>query len=547
MDVREKTLGTAEHVVGIRTCIEGDEVRGRDPPGFAEVNAGHVGGVRGAVIDKPLDGRARRDERVDFGGKGLAAPVSGTVDEPDRPARSAFHGDMQHREHRRHTDPGADQHQRAVAGRGLEGSRRPPRHDRVAHSDLIVEEARGDPPVLPLDADTVMPGRWAAGQRIAAPHRARLSGHSQCDRQMHARLERRQRPAVPRGEMKRGDGVAFGDLVDHRHSQRLDAVLAPAQRQGTWTLHHAIDRDADHAPRLRIVAAGRAPVDPRPPGDMQKAAGLEGHEQQPDPGVADEIADRVEEIVAGVVGDLQGAVRRDLHETRLAAAMGGIEAARRAAAVGPDARADEERIRRRDPSLVGWLQPVEVPGGRGLAGVDPAPFARVDVLRAIAEALVDIDDIARPLGAQEPVQAVAAAAGQRDAEHADLVAGGEGGRQRVRPVEAGCQPQLARVRRGGKAFRAFDDRDPGLAGLVAARDDEKRQRRKEGLVLLGHPVADEAGGRGRDVTDAGPALRFQFAGVECVERHGAAPGVCSGLCAGRPAGVRRAPATGPCR
>ena len=79
MDVREKTLGTAEHVVGIRTCIEADEVRGRDPPGPVEVNARRVRGLRGAVMDKPLDGRARCDERVDFRRKGVAAPVSGAV------------------------------------------------------------------------------------------------------------------------------------------------------------------------------------------------------------------------------------------------------------------------------------------------------------------------------------------------------------------------------------------------------------------------------------------------------------------------------------
>ena len=89
------------------------------------------------------------------------------------------------------------------------------------------------------------------------------------------------------------------------------------------------------------------------------------------------------------------------------------------------------------------------------------------------------------------------------------------------------------------------DISPGLASLVVqsqvfftialsmrATGEKVQPVQWFAVALAASGVADEAGGRGRNVTDAGPALRFQFAGVEGGERHGAAPAVCSGSCPG---------------
>jgi len=63
------------------------------------------------------------------------------------------------------------------------------------------------------------------------------------------------------------------------------------------------------------------PRDARPPRQLQGRAGVPVHEQQPDAGIHRDVAEGLEHVVAGVIGEPQPSVAVHTHEARLAAAV----------------------------------------------------------------------------------------------------------------------------------------------------------------------------------------------------------------------------------
>lgn len=179
------------------------------------------------------------------------------------------------------------------------------------------------------------------------------------------------------------------------------------------------------------------------PGQVHHVARCKVDEQQPRHRVGVQVAQGVEEQVAGKVGDGQH-VALHAHEAAVAAAMGDVH---RAFAVDVHIAGDEERVGVADHCARGVIQAVAALGhAPGLAG-DPIDRAQLDVFGAIAEGLNHIDR--KPLGIQRAnptIQAIAAARVEVDAEQADGGPWLQGGARRV--AAAGQAVDLQGVRVG---------------------------------------------------------------------------------------------------
>ena len=127
--------------------------------------------------------------------------------------------------------------------------------------------------------------------------------------------------------------------------------FAPAKGQHPFQLHNPLDVDDDEPLRAGMSGdRGRIPVDARAAGNLHQPACFEVDEQEPYPGIENKIADRVEVIVARVVGNDDARVAQHLDEAGCPAAM------RRVHAV-PGPRFVRIRVAARDEQRVGGGYP----------------------------------------------------------------------------------------------------------------------------------------------------------------------------------------------
>ena len=228
---------------------------------------------------------------------------------------------------------------------------------------------------------------------------------------------------------------------------------------------------------------------------MQQVAGREIGEHQADARLQRDVAERVEELVAGEVGPGQRApVVADVHEARSSAAMRDVAAAARSVERGM--RGDEERVgaaherggRGTQARLASGI------GGRRWRRRSRQHFAALDVLGAVAEALRDMQDEAALVDRHDaPVGAVAAARRQLDAEQAERRAGLQRIGQRVVARRQRVDAQAGGVRRADEAGAGpGEHRGPRLPRAIGGSEQDERQQRKELAMLLGHRRAHDA-------------------------------------------------------
>src|SRR5262249_3991727 len=186
------------------------------------------------------------------------------------------------------------------------------------------------------------------------------------------------------------------------------------------------------------------------------------------------------------------------HEARLAAAMGNVDVVPAAAGAG-DRRtgSNEERVRApHQARRIGGQDRVlraQRPGrgdGRGLRY--PSMRSRLDILRAVAEALMNADREAQLIGRNDdPVHTVAAARLELDAEQSDRRAGHDVGGERIAMAGPDIDAQRPRVWRGDEAWMPHENRGPGPALRIEAADHEERQLAEQLAMLIGHEVAND--------------------------------------------------------
>ena len=128
-----------------------------------------------------------------------------------------------------------------------------------------------------------------------------------------------------------------------------------------------------------------------PAGQHQKIAAFEVRKGQAGPGIHQEVPERVEVGIAGVVGHGQ-AVARDLDEARRPAAVRNVDAFDGRPILGLDVAGDEEGVGAGDDVARRVIQAGEPFGERSRAPVSriaaEGNVASLNVLRAVAEGLV---------------------------------------------------------------------------------------------------------------------------------------------------------------
>jgi hypothetical protein len=152
---------------------------------------------------------------------------------------------------------------------------------------------------------------------------------------------------------------------------------------------------------------------------LQQIAGLEIDEHQPGPRVEQDIAQGVEEQIAGKVRDGQRSVFVHAHETRLAAAMRGIDLP---LAVTHHIGGDIKRIGRRHQAPHQRVRDGQLTRRNSLR-IDKMVLAQIDVARAVAVGLAHGN--LQPWGkltAHEAVHAITSPSVQFDPQHADGIA-----------------------------------------------------------------------------------------------------------------------------
>jgi hypothetical protein len=155
--------------------------------------------------------------------------------------------------------------------------------------------------------------------------------------------------------------------------------------------------------------------------------------------------------------------------------------------------------------------------------------ARLDVFRAVAKALVDMDHETLLIAARDvAVEPVAPPRMRFYAQQPDGHAGREARSQRVVRQRLGADYQPLRIGRRDEARRARQNRGPRLAlGVQGARKQE-RQLHEELAMLVGHVIANHARpGFGQPRARAGAFLPRELAFMEGGRRsdggHAASP------------------------
>ena len=184
----------------------------------------------------------------------------------------------------------------------------------------------------------------------------------------------------------------------------------------------------------------------------------------------------------------------------------------------------EERVRPSDQRGGRGIQPRRFPRAAGEAQAGRArkmPFARLDVLRTVAEGLPHrhLETPAVP-GRHQAIDTVTPARLKLDAEQAQRLARPQSRRQGIIGVRHGRHAQHSGVGRPGEARLAFQRAGPGVARRIHRAGQQQRQLRVEVAVLIGHVVAQHLGADLRHARGHAHVLLQQaLAGVPGRSRH----------------------------
>lgn len=204
---------------------------------------------------------------------------------------------------------------------------------------------------------------------------------------------------------------------------------------------------------------------------VQQVAIVEIDEQEAAARILEQVAEGIEQAVAGIVGQPQAAIRAEPEKARRPAPMGDVDAA--SERVGMLA-GDEQRIAARDQRQPAWIESFALQRGTCDPG-DGLMAARLDVLGTVSEGLLDADRETLSVPRQDPsIHAVAAAGRPFQAEDAEAGASLEIGRQRIVRLRQVVDAQAGRFRRTGEAGGAPEHRGAGVAVGVEAAHQQQR-------------------------------------------------------------------------
>ena len=303
---------------------------------------------------------------------------------------------------------------------------------------------------------------------------------------------------------------------------RRPVAERPAQRQRVAQPPARLDPKAPGAlcalEGLQLVAAphhfGRA-------GEREQVARLEVDEQHSGAWVDLQVAQRHEEEVAGEVGHEEAALVLHAHEAGTAAAVRHISTALRLPFGRRGVGGHEQRVGTGDDGLrlgVEVFESLDGPWTLVMGLSHPRQLAALDVLRAVAEGLVDVDPEAGLAQRQHmPVHAIAPTRVQLDAQQAQRRTGAQAFGQRVARYRPGGDLEVAGVGRPHEAGRSGQHRRPRPPRPIDRADQHQGQLAVELPVLLGHEPADDLlPALAHALGDTQPLVHGLLAGVERV-------------------------------
>src|ERR1700730_488694 len=269
----------------------------------------------------------------------------------------------------------------------------------------------------------------------------------------------------------------------------------PAKRALSGYLHDLVDLDLDRPLRARELGEVLAiPENTRPPGELERCPRVEVHEEEPDPRVRRDIAERLEHIVPGIVGKAQPPIVHAAHEARLAAAMGRIGCG---FTVSP-----------RDEECVGALNGEPVGRGEchapqpGTSPLVPGLVLRrssLNVFWTVAEDFLDSDiDGTRALADRAAIEPDPASPLRIKHEDAERRVSGKTTAEGIGVRQGGGQAQLWVVRRSDEAESSRHRRRPNASLVIQTRQDRDALSHKERF--------DAGWNRSRDAQSQAPGL-----------------------------------------
>lgn len=194
------------------------------------------------------------------------------------------------------------------------------------------------------------------------------------------------------------------------------------------------------------------PEDARSPRELERGSRIELHEEQADARVCRDVAEGLEHVVPGIVGEAKRPLAHHVHEARQTAAMRGI-----GAGAGVSARY-EERVSALDGGPLCRAEGLAVPAvPRPLMRDLRLGRSRLDVFGAIAEDFVDPDvDVAGPSGDGAPIETEPPPSRRIENENADGLTVSEARADGIGGGQLGDQAQGVLVRCGDESGLSHD-------------------------------------------------------------------------------------------
>ena len=243
---------------------------------------------------------------------------------------------------------------------------------------------------------------------------------------------------------------------------------------------------------LKVFDLGRIKDDLDIAGELQQVSGFPVWKSQAALRIDQEVAQRVEEPVAGKIRNRDDAVRTNPHKTRFAAAMRDIDLP--VAGFARDIGCNEQSVRALDQCAYAivchllrntWF-------GRRLRGITgEGELPHLDVLRTIAVALFDNQiEPSVIVAVDRPVQPIAAAGEQIDPQQPQAIAILHAGIGRIARIARDADAQSMRAGRPHEARAATAERCPSIPRRIDRAQDDEWEQRKELAMLVDQVIAD---------------------------------------------------------
>ena len=239
-------------------------------------------------------------------------------------------------------------------------------------------------------------------------------------------------------------------------------------------------------------------------GHIDEVASLKIDKQVAGLRIEEDVAHRVEVIVAGEVGKHEGPVVLDFDEPRLTASMGNIRALGYGIGIVRIGGGDKQRIGLLDKRACALVKSIRAAHRSLFLDVvdlrQDLHCARLDILRAIAECLTNCDnETVGPDGLDPSGEPVPAPVFRLNTEYADIRSRSQCHVERIPEQRPGSDVEIARIGRRYEPRPARNQRGPRPPLIVNSSKQQEWQHFVKGAMLVRHVIANNLPCNGFDL------------------------------------------------